>query len=720
MDFASRRRRRRRVADENRKRAPRACDRCKTRKSKCVETTPGRCQRCFASNLVCRFGREQSAAVQDTTSSDLSESGIATAPSNNQAQLQDDVNNRDPLSPASVLSQRLAEHVVAGQSRRVPWPSILSRLREAFSLDPDAAPEERDMVAMQAHMTRPKTPHPSEVARLNAAIDAFPPRPIADFLLSVFIKHATDTFFYFDQDQLLSEIDQFYTDTTSPLRSDLSFVCLVMATFALGSQWTPLERPDEFAVSLHRDNDDLGQVFYTHAKTLIPDLIDRSCLRSIQAPFLLGVYLMPASAIGSSYVYMGLALRKALAFDLHLNPEDQAVDDREREVRCRLWWSIYSLERCTTVKLSRPRSISANVIKVPYPSPLPELDRLQRYNNIQFQMAYARLIKILDRIAEPCGTITEAEEQLESEALASDLRQWKKSLPPDFKLVNMDPKDSRYRTIFHLYLNYYYAWITMGKVALVTVARTSLRSHMFPASRPPDLSEPTSRQSRYCAKAGRKLLLLFENLTQTRNITRFSFTDFQGCSIATIVTLVAGITERDSGYNSRVKFGLDCLRKMATGNMTAKLGVKFVEAVQSITNEAAEKLHQASSTASETQHVQAAASASDYNQWAEWLTRLERPQTLEQRAIHEVEPDVPFSHTVLHPPQATENTSDWRTAGEQYISESSIPHNLAHGSTILREFQSIEYDLLSGLQSDDPTFLMGLTGIDVLNFSGLT
>lgn len=195
------------------------------------------------------------------------------------------------------------------------------------------------------HMTRPKALHPSEVARLQAAIDAFPPRPIADFLLSVFIKHATDTFFYFDQDRILSEIDQFYIDTTSPLRSDLSFVCLVLATFALGSQWTPLERPYESAVSLHRENDDIGQLFYTHAKTLIPDLIDRPCLRSIQAPFLLGVYLMPASAIGSSYIYMGLALRKALAFDLHLNPEDQAVDGREREIRCRLWWSIYSLER---------------------------------------------------------------------------------------------------------------------------------------------------------------------------------------------------------------------------------------------------------------------------------------------------------------------------------------------------------------------------------------
>ncbi|KAJ5969795.1 hypothetical protein N7501_006043 [Penicillium viridicatum] len=687
MDPASKRRRRRRVADEDRKRAPRA---------------------------------ERSASVQDTASGDLAEPSVPITSSTSQPQLlQDNANHNDPLSPASVLSQRLAEHVVAGQSKRVPWPNILSRLREAFSLDRDAVPEERDMVAMQAHMTRSKAPHPSEVACLHAAIDAFPPRPIADFLLSVFIKHATDTFFYLDQDQMLSDIDQFYKDTTSPLRSDLSFVCLAMATFALGSQWTPLERPEGFAVSQHLDNDDLGQVFYAHAKTLIPDLIGRPCLRSIQAPFLLGVYLMPASAIGSSYIYMGLALRKALAFDLHLNPEDQAVDNREREVRCRLWWSIYSLERCTTVKLSMPRSIDANVIKVPHPSPLPALDRLQRYNNIQFQMAYSRLIKILDRIAEPCGAVAKAEEESESEALASELRQWKKSLPPDFKLDNTDPKDSRYRTIFHLYLNYYYAWITMGKVALVTVARTRLRCHMFPASRPPDPSDATLRQSRYCAKAGRKLLLLFEDLTKTRNITRFSFTDFQGCSIATIVTLVAGITERDSGYNALVKFGLDCLRRMATGNMTAKLGVNFVEAVQSITNEAAEKLHQASSEANETQDVQALASASDYSQWAEWLARLEHPRALEQRAIHEVESDVPFSHTVLHP-QSNENTSDWGTAGEQYISECSITQNLAHGSTTLREFQSLEYDLPSGLQSDDPTFLMGLTGIDVLDFSGFT
>lgn len=61
------------------------------------------------------------------------------------------VNNHSGLlSPSSALSQGLAKHVIADHSKRVPWPNILSRLREAFSLDPQAASEERDMVAMQA------------------------------------------------------------------------------------------------------------------------------------------------------------------------------------------------------------------------------------------------------------------------------------------------------------------------------------------------------------------------------------------------------------------------------------------------------------------------------------------------------------------------------------------------------------------------------------------
>lgn len=184
-----------------------------------------------------------------------------------------------------------------------------------------------------------------ELQRLRRAVDAFPPRPVADFLLSVCIDHGTDSFFYFNQPQILAEIHEFYTDSSSRLRSDCSFICLAHAAFALGSQWTTLARPQGSKSSLIPDDSDPGRIFYNQARSLIPDVIDLPCLRAIQAPFVMGVYLLPASAIGSSYIYLGLALRKALALDLHLNSDDLSLGEEEKEIRRRIWWSIYSLER---------------------------------------------------------------------------------------------------------------------------------------------------------------------------------------------------------------------------------------------------------------------------------------------------------------------------------------------------------------------------------------
>jgi hypothetical protein len=231
-------------------------------------------------------------------------------------------------------------------SERLVWPGFLSRLRDAFSLDPRPAPEEQEVISMQASIARPP-PQPAEIRRLQKAIAGFPPRPVAEFLLSVCIEHGTDSFFYFDQDAFAAELDQFYSDQTSRLRHDSSFVCLALATFALGSQWTTLAKPESARgdYALPEDTDP-GRIFYNHARTLVPDILDRQCVRSVQAAFVLGVYLMPASAITASYVYMGLALRKAVSLGLHLeDADDPHLGQYDKEIQRRLWWAMFALER---------------------------------------------------------------------------------------------------------------------------------------------------------------------------------------------------------------------------------------------------------------------------------------------------------------------------------------------------------------------------------------
>jgi hypothetical protein len=184
-----------------------------------------------------------------------------------------------------------------------------------------------------------------ELLRLQEAIESFPPRSVASFLLNICTSYGTDSFFYFDQAQFLDDIDQFYMDPTSSLRYDASFICLALAAFALGAQRTPLVRPKDLIPGPCIEEGDPGHIFYQQARALIPDVIERTCLRSIQATFALGVYLLPQTAIGSSYVYIGIALRKAVAFDLHLNTVDPTLEQQETEARRRLWWSIYSVER---------------------------------------------------------------------------------------------------------------------------------------------------------------------------------------------------------------------------------------------------------------------------------------------------------------------------------------------------------------------------------------
>jgi hypothetical protein len=164
-------------------------------------------------------------------------------------------------------------------------------------------------------------------------------------LLTILIENGTDCFFYFDQAEFLAGINEFYESPASELRTDTGFVCLALAAFALGSQWVELADSEAPAASLHGNGKEAGREFYEHARSLIPDLDDKMSLESVQAPFVLGVYSLPARATGSLHMYLGLALRKALALDLHVAADDAQFSLRAREVRSRLWWAVFSLER---------------------------------------------------------------------------------------------------------------------------------------------------------------------------------------------------------------------------------------------------------------------------------------------------------------------------------------------------------------------------------------
>ncbi|KAL3476895.1 hypothetical protein BJX99DRAFT_258016 [Aspergillus californicus] len=644
----------RRVLDENRKRAAQACDRCKARKSKCVGIDTGRCQRCIRDNRPCKLPTRRDTNVLDDTAS--------FKPVENSV----DINN----------------------SMKITWPKFLLQLREALALDSQTELTERDMMAMQTQYHQPTLLQPSEINRVQTASRALPPRPVADFLISVCMSHASDVFFYFDQARFLSEVHQIYTDSASPLRLDSGFMCLLLSTLALGSQWTDAERPLNFP-NLRPDGADPGRVFYEEARRLIPDLMDRTSLTSIQAPFVLGVYSLPDRALGSAYAYMGLALRKAVALEIHQG-DDLRFTEVERQVRCRLWWSVYSLERTTAIKLNRPRSIDPEVISTPLPAPLPLLDCLQKRDNVQYQIAYASLVTVLDRVAD---LKTETHDTPRMETLQQDLESWKRTLPPTLRIENLHTKDPGYRAVFHLQLNYLYAWILLGKGSLLKTiqAHVQHRPNIQTETESESLSFTPLAQS--SIKASKMILDLCKTLANSNLIFRFSFTDFQGCSIATIVAILAGIIERDTEYESRVALGLNHLRTMALGNFPAEVGVRFVEDLQAISNEAFGKLGGSGSSTivPGTERREEIRDAAGYSQWVQWVSR----------GLGEEMPTVDAQDTFV-------SLSTYQEDSE----------NIPFPYDVLPRQSTLDADPQMTWSHDDQLALMGLTGLDMLEFEG--
>lgn len=234
----------------------------------------------------------------------------------------------------------------------------------------------------------------------------------------------------------------------------------------------------------------------------------------------------------------------------------------------------------------------------------------------------------------------------------------------------------------------------MGKYKVVSTVRARLREACGSDTQFTSLECGSAQLAKSCIKAAKNMLELFAKIDKVGKLTKSSFTDFQGCSVATMILLVAGIVERDICYDARVSFGLNCLRRMAVDNMAALTGVNFMEVLQSISEEAAKKLQSSGQVAQ---------------------------RSLEYPALFD---PIPMNRDALTSglPQATSAASlSW----ESMQPESTFSVPLSAGATWAQPTDpsyssngAFEGDFLWQSQFDNEAFLMGLTGLDALGISG--
>ncbi|KAK2782525.1 hypothetical protein FQN52_000854 [Onygenales sp. PD_12] len=99
-----------------------------------------------------------------------------------------------------------------------------------------------------------------------------------------------------------------------------------------------------------------GRWFYRRSEALLASELESPSITTLQCQVLIVIYLCNASFQNIAHSALALAVRTAHILGLHLEPPED-IPLVQRELRKRLWWTLYAIESKTCMKLGRPFSV---------------------------------------------------------------------------------------------------------------------------------------------------------------------------------------------------------------------------------------------------------------------------------------------------------------------------------------------------------------------------
>lgn len=613
-------------------------------------------------------------------------------------------------SPFSIPQETQADEAQSNpESAAEHLSHLLSRVREAMY---GGAVSTR-----QGPLCNVRQDSDTDQSQFREILRRFPPKPVADFLSSCCYELATDSFFYFDQQDFQLKLDEVYQDESSRLRENGAFLCLVLMVFALGSQFANLRNKASTAYNPGTSRCP-GRYFYSVADRLLPMATFDCSILAMQACLVTAVYLLPEHVYDRAYLYLNHALRIAISLDMHRQKIDNRNFCRNSEINHRLWWSVFSLDRTVSIKLGRPASIATSEIRTSLPKALPPLDGVQYFDNVSHQIANAKLVLIMNTIVNhgTPNSITTNESLQRIEQQQIDLVSWKTGLAPDLKLTNSRPFGKGYRAVVHLHLNFHFASILLCRSALLYLLRRDLKN-LFR-----NLDEHTvvdmvdyerlERLAENCVDAARSIIGLFETLQQTESLGMFSFTDFQGCSIATVILLLESMRCGNRTNSPFVDTGFSCLRYMATENQHAKAGIQYVEELRMIANQVIGKRMQPSNI--DQDECSDSRGMDAYQDWIQTVIDGSlTPNTNQDALAAEPNTAASLAQNYARSPGYPESSSHTRRLSHELGQLTAVSES--ENFSLPPAFQfAAPMTTLPDDTSD--TFLFGLTGLDALDF----
>ncbi|RDW93727.1 fungal specific transcription factor domain-containing protein [Aspergillus mulundensis] len=482
--------------------------------------------------------------------------------------------------------------------------AFFDSVRETVAGEKSHLPSEKEKKTAYKHFIT-DTPSQTMFNGRMSLLAALPPQPVIDFLAASFFRYSQSNYFIIHPVIFSRKLAAFIdgnqefdpNPTTGRCRSSSDFPCILFMVLAIGAQYADLEQgqsdesesskcsskiPPSGSEVVPKPERNPGWPFYQISKRLLADVVSSCSMTSVQACLLQGAFLMTTTAHDAAYNLLGVAMRMAINMGMHRHNRTNSLHPRVHELRNRLWWSVYALERLFTFQLGRPIMIEDDEIDTPFPVDLPEL-QVPEYTStvINGQIAIVKILQIEGRILETMypGKVLASHGRVIDvqvfKALITELEDWRKTLPTKLLLSS-----SSTRGVIHLHLTYEHAVMLLSRTALTHMASLCSTSRRSKRQTTPTTMHTSFLQSaaKDCLVAASSTISLFQALRRRKLLCSYSCLDPLYCSGALHVLLLgAKIEAPDSLTRKTIMEGISVLRELAKGSETAAASLKHIE-----------------------------------------------------------------------------------------------------------------------------------------------
>ncbi|KAL6707124.1 hypothetical protein ACN47E_004876 [Coniothyrium glycines] len=383
-----------------------SCDRCRSRKTKCIDPIPGPCRYCARTGATCTIatprrkrpyyhvteeeyqcsmrilehffpGHELNLQSLRTISKAIREGTFTASPvqqteglftetqtasedgeSVDDAEEQDVGELHEPLG--CMMKDSRGKFRYVGAYSEIPFNAAVVTLGNQRR-NPSVIPHPR----VGAYPPNLSAPSPASDVSVEESY-YLPSRELCDIYVGRFLEDVHCTYWLYPVESLLRRVQDTYTEATP--RSSSSWMCSLYTIFSIGAAnymgTNGNSPPPDWPAALdHKNSED----YLNLAKQLIPTVYDEADIDSIRAMAIMSIAMENLCSRVSAYLYMGASVQMACSLGLHRDQLHEAGTAVEREQNRRIWWTLFILDQEISARGGSPYMIDERYTKVTTP-----------------------------------------------------------------------------------------------------------------------------------------------------------------------------------------------------------------------------------------------------------------------------------------------------------------------------------------------------------------